>query len=263
MTVVGVCRCKDEADIIGATVAHMLTQVDQVIVEDNGSTDGTLDILAGLDVVVLHDPTVGYWQSAAMSRLAALAGRTYDADWVIPFDSDEVWYSPHGHIADVLADFPDDAIATADLYDHVATGLDPAEPDPAKRIGWRRREAAPLPKVAVRPNLPVTIAQGNHSATFPDVRSVDGLLVVRHFPYRSVDQFVSKVRNGAAAYAATDLPEDAGAHWRRYGRLLDSGGPDALAEVFRAWFWSADPVSDPTLIYDPSPIGLTRPVLSA
>ena len=32
-----------------------------------------------------------------------------------------------------------------------------------------------------------------------------------------MEQFVSKVRNGAAAYAATDLPPEAGAHWRQYG----------------------------------------------
>lgn len=256
MIVVGIARIKDEADIIAATVAHMLTQVDHVIVEDNGSTDGTLEILAGLDVEVLHDPTIGYYQSAAMSRLAAMAGRSRprDVTWVVPFDADEVWYSPHGRIADVLADYPDAAIATAELYDHVATAADPDEGDPVKRIGWRRRESAPLHKVAVRPSLPVTIAQGNHGASYPEPRTVDGLLVVRHYPYRSVEQFVSKVRNGAAAYAATDLPEDAGKHWRDYGRLLDSGGPEAIGDVFRAWFWSADPASDPALIFDPAPV---------
>ncbi len=241
--------------MIAATVAHMLTQVDHVVVEDNGSTDGTLDILADLGVgAVLHDPTVGYYQSAAMSRLAAYTARAFRAEWVIPFDADEIWYSPHGRIADVLADFPDAAILTAKLYDHVATGVDPGELDPVKRMGWRRREAAPLAKVAVRPNLPVTIAQGNHSGSFPDPRTVDDLLVVRHYPYRSADQFVSKVRNGAAAYAATDLPEEAGKHWRDYGRLLDSGGPDAIGDVFRAWFWAADPAADPSLIFDPAPV---------
>ena len=56
---------------------------------------------------------------------------------------------------------------------------------------------------------------------------------------------------GAAAYAATDLPEHQGQHWRDYGRLLESGGPDALADVFRAWFWQPHPTKD--LIRDPAP----------
>lgn len=257
MTVVGIARVKDEADIIGSTVAHMLTQVDHVIVEDNGSTDGTLGILAGLDVEVLHDPTVGYYQSAAMSRLAALAANGHGATVVVPFDADEVWYSPHGRIADVLADFPAASIFTARLYDHVATGADPAGIDPVARIGWRRRAATPLPKVACAPLAPVTIHQGNHGCDYGATQ--DNLLVVRHFPYRSVDQFVSKVRNGAVAYAATDLPEDVGAHWRQYGALLESGGPEAIGDVFRAWFWTAAPDVDPALIFDPAPVACPSP----
>ena len=257
MAVVGVARVKDECDIIGSTVAHMLTQVDAVIVEDNGSTDGTLDILAELDVEVLHDPTVGYYQSAAMSRLARHAAAAHGAGIVVPFDADEWWYSPFGRIGDVLADFPQASIFTASLYDHVATGYDPAEGDPVARIGWRRREATPLPKVACRPLAQVTIHQGNHGADYGPTQ--DNLLVVRHFPYRSVEQFVSKVRNGAAAYAATDLPEDVGAHWRQYGALLDARGPDAIADVFRAWFWTAAPDQDPSLIFDPAPVACPSP----
>ncbi|MES2867613.1 MAG: glycosyltransferase family 2 protein [Actinomycetota bacterium] len=248
---VGVCRCKDEVDIIAFTVKHMLTQVDRVIVEDNGSTDGTLQALSDLDVDVLHDATVGYYQSAAMSRLAEIAARRHDAAIVVPFDADEAWYSPFGRVADVLAEHPG-AIFTAELYDHVATARDRDDANPLARIGWRRREPACLPKVAVRPRPSVTIHQGNHGADFG--ATIGGLLVVRHFPYRSAEQFVSKVRNGSAAYAATDLPEDAGKHWRDYGRLLDAGGPAAVGDVFRAWFWSPAPELDATLTFDPAPV---------
>lgn len=250
MTVIGICRCKDEADIIGHTVGSMLAEVDHVIVEDNGSTDGTLDILAGLDVEVLHDRTVGYYQSEAMSRLAAAAAAA-GADIVVPFDADEYWYSPHGRICEVLEDDPRASIFTARLFDHVASAQDPDEPNPLVRMGWRRRSQAPLMKVAVRARPAVTIHQGNHGADFGD--SAHNLLVVRHFPYRSVEQFVSKVRNGAAAYAATDLPEDVGKHWRDYGRLLESGGPEAIGDVFRAWFHAANPQRDSSLIFDPAP----------
>ena len=93
---------KDEADIVAATVAHMCGQVDAVIVADNNSTDGTRDILDGLPVTVVDDPDPAYYQSRKMTALAGRARVEFDATWVIPFDADEWWYSPHGRIADVL-----------------------------------------------------------------------------------------------------------------------------------------------------------------
>ena len=58
---------------------------------------------------------------------------------------------------------------------------------------------------------------------------------------RSVEQFVSKVRNGAAAYAATDLPPAVGAHWRQYGQILDTQGEAGIEEIFKTWFYREDP----------------------
>jgi glycosyltransferase involved in cell wall biosynthesis len=250
MSVWGIARVKDEADVITATVERMAAQVDQLLISDNASTDGTRDILTLLarkyPLQVIDDPEVGYYQAQKMSELAAYAAAE-GADWVIPFDADEVWYSPFGRIADVLSCQPDAAIAGAELYDHVPTAEDPADGDPVARIGWRRRTAAPLAKVAARPRPPVRIHQGNHGADHGT--RVDGLLVVRHFPYRSPEQMISKARNGAAAYAATDLPEDIGKHWRDYGRLTD----EQIADVFRRYFWSPAPAADPGLIYDPAP----------
>lgn len=250
--VYGIARVKDEADIIHSTVTRMLEQVDYILVQDNASSDGTRDLLADLQrdhrgqLFVADDLEVGYYQSFKMTALAADAGQM-GAAWVIPFDADEVWYSPHGRIADVLADHPHAAIAQAELYDHVATGHDDDLIDPVARIGWRRRAAAPLPKVAARPYPRVVIHQGNHDAGYGD--RVHDLLVVRHFPYRSPEQMIGKVRNGAAAYAATNLPEDHGKHWRDYGRLTD----EQLADVFRRYFWTAHPDREADLIYDPAP----------
>lgn len=253
MTVVAVSMVRDEADIVAATVAHMCGQVDAVIVADNNSTDGTRDILDDLPVTVIDDPDPAYYQSRKMTALAERARTEFGADWVVPFDADEWWYSPFGRIADVL-EAQSCWVAGADLYDHVATGHDPDLEDPTKRIGWRRRDAAPLQKVACRPGPDLTIEQGNHDATY-DVPAdrIDGLLVVRHFPYRSPEQMARKARNGAEAYAATDLPEDAGAHWRAYHQLMVAHGDEAIHDVFRMWFWTADPTTDPTLIYDPAP----------
>lgn len=239
--VAAVCMCKDEADIVAVTVGHMARQVDHVLVADNGSTDGTREILEGLGVEVIDDPEPGYFQSRKMTALA----QRVDADWVVPFDADEVWGAGDGRIADVLDELPVEAmIAEATVLDHVATdepGLSP----------WRRSEILPLRKAAVRRHPDLTIAQGNHGATFGEMAHplvATGALSVHHFPHRSPEQMIRKARNGAAAYAATDLPEDLGAHWRQWGRLTDA----QIREVFFEHYFSADPAAD-GLVYDPKP----------
>lgn len=238
---------KDEADIAASTVGQMLTQVDHVLVADNGSTDGTREILEGLGVEVIDDPDPAYNQSAKMSALAAQAADR-GAEWVVAFDADEFWYCPFGRIADALAAW-EGCIATAAIYDHRATGADEGGADPVKRMGWRHRDALPLHKIACRPVLHATITQGNHSAHYPHQTPLTGQLVIRHFPIRSVEQMIRKARNGGKAYEATDLPEDVGAHWRGWNKLSD----EEIEGVFRRYYFWGEPASNHDLIFDPVP----------
>lgn len=251
-----VSMCLDEADMVEGFVRRMSSEADFLIVSDNGSTDGSRDILADLSrdfpLTVLDDPEVGYFQSRKMSRLVALAAER-GAGFVVPADQDEIWYSPFGRIADVLTEFPHASVFTAVLYDHVATGVDPSDGDPVVRTGWRRVNPAPLPKVACRPVAPVTIHQGNHGASYGATQ--DNLLVVRHYPLRTPEQMIRKARNGGKAYAATTLPEDVGAHWRQWDLLTD----EQLGDVFRRFYWVADPTVDESLIFDPAPVACPSP----
>lgn len=259
MRVTAIMMVRNESDIIEPILLHTLAQVDDVIVADNNSDDGTRDILervaADAPVTIVDDPEVGYLQA---EKMTALAGRARDAgaDWVVPVDADEWWYCPHAAtVAEFLRGLDRIDVVEATMYDHVATAADPGDwSNPTTRIGWRRRAAGKLPKVACRTAPDLRIEQGNHGATYSGrARWRDGL-VIRHFPYRTPEQFVAKARQGAAALAATNLPESSGAHWRQYAALAEANGDDALHDVFREWFWSADPVNDPTLIYDPAPM---------
>lgn len=256
MTVIGISLVKNNVDIIGVGIEHMLTQVDHVIVLDNQSSDGARELLAKYPITVIDDTEPGYYQSRKMTALAKVA-RNMGAEWVVPFDSDEIWYSPFGTIKEVLDDLrPQWLVATADLYDHVTSSSDNFEElNPVKRIGWRRSYKGALPKVACRWREDLVIEQGNHSAGYHGgTTRQNGLLVVRHYPYRSTEQFIRKVRDGVAAYAATDLPESSGAHWKDYGRILDSMGETGIEQIYNTWFHLNAPELLDGVIYDPAPI---------
>jgi hypothetical protein len=253
MTTAGICMVKDEADIIAGTIAHMADEVDFLIVSDNASTDGTREILAELEdalpLTVLDDPEVGYYQSFKMSRLADRAADE-GAVWIVPFDADELWYAAD-RISVVLANMPA-GIVQADLFNHIATALDLPGEDPFRTMVWRQPDKGALPKVAFRYEPGVEIHQGNHGVTLPsDPTPVSGL-EIRHFPMRSPEQMVRKARNGAAAYAATNLPEHQGSHWRQYGALLERLGEEAMHDVYREHWWHLSP-TDAGLVHDPAP----------
>lgn len=270
MTVAGIARVKDEADIIETTVRHALAQMDRVLIADNGSTDGTLAILrrladeyrggpaVGSRLIVTEDDEVGYYQSAQMTALAHEVRMVWDADWVVPFDADELWYSREpewGTVAQVLASLPgSESIAKAWVYDYRATALDNGDANPVRRIQYRVPVPITLPKVAVRPVMPVTIEMGNHGANY-GLTTPTPVLKVRHFPYRSEAQMIRKVRNGAAAYRATTLGEEFGAHWRGYDKFTD----EEIAGIYRKWYWRSRPTHPesideevvPALVHDP------------
>lgn len=261
--VVAISMFRDEADVAATVVRHMVGQVDRVLVADNGSTDGTKEIARQAGAIVTDDPDPAYYQSQKMSGLAERA-RLMGADWIVPFDADEIWTGKRGAIKRTLEALPDFIlVAEAALYDYVATGQDNGAPNPFERMRWRRSAPVPLPKVAFRAFTGAVVHQGNHGVTLPDhpiPPIIKHLLTVRHFPYRSPEQFIRKARNGAAAYAATNLPEEVGQHWRGYGRMSDDG----LRDHFSRWFWRADPSvpveiegeHQPPLVEDPVRLGV-------
>lgn len=256
LTTWAVSLVKDEADVIEGTIRHMADEVDGVIVADNASTDGTRDILdklaTELNLIVVDDTEVGYHQSFKMSALAEKAAREHGATWVVAFDADELWMSATDRVSVDLASAHGN-VATAALFNHFPTAVDPDGDDPFRTIVWRQPAPAPLPKVAFRWEPGAVIHQGNHAVTLPSGETPVEMLEIRHFPHRTPDQFIRKVRNGAAAYAATSLPAHVGQHWREWGVLLDRIGEERLVEeVWMRWYHFTTPVEEGMLL-DPAP----------
>jgi hypothetical protein len=232
-----VAMVRNERDVIARTVTHLLEEeVAQVLVVDNGSTDDTLDVLRGLDAARLaigHDREPGYYQGAKMTELAHWAA-SHGAEWVVPFDADELWSAPGQTLGAHLASCPA-MVARADIHNAF----------PAREPGEWRVEQQPdlLRKVAFRPHRLAILDTGNHWVSRPgDLCTSLGLL---HLPWRSQEQLVSKLRQGAAAIAAMDTDVDWGGHWTRHGS-------DPASELARMWkdVQAGRPV--PSLSWSPS-----------
>lgn len=226
MTVAAVTMVKDEADIIKYTIEHLFAQgVDFVVVADNLSSDKTPKILHDLtmqypNLAILQDNNPAYVQDEKMTMLAHYAAKTFDADWILPFDADEYWYWTGGTLAEFFAAAQADII-TATGWDHIATDDDdPTEPNPFKRIRHRRQSPQKMGKVAFRYHPQIWIDFGNHFVKGHPGINAKGLNY-RHFQYRTFEQMEMKVRNGRQAADIAQLHKMYAAHWRNLGSLND------------------------------------------
>jgi len=265
MQVYAITMVRNEEDTIGHWIDHVVSEgFDGIIIADNMSDDGTRRIIEDripmyrIPIKVIDDPEPGYYQSKKMTSLAHHA-HSQGADWIFPLDADEIIYCMDETMTvgqRMKGELAGARCLQIQVWNHFTTALDdPEQPNPFVRLGWRQIERLPLFKSAYdfRDNL--TITMGNHSIVDPQGFPLPADLFnigIRHFPYRSPEHFINKVRIGGAAYAASDLDEKYGAHWRGYKKILDGEGEPALIAVFNKWFHFEDPASN-AMINDPAP----------
>jgi glycosyltransferase involved in cell wall biosynthesis len=204
---------RDEADIIDAQIAfHLHAGVDFVVATDNGSTDGTREILesyAQRGYLHLIDQAGEDMQQVEwVTRMARLAATDFGADWVINSDADEFW-CPHGApLKIVLAGVPQrfDTVralmrnfvprpGNAEFFaDRMNVRLVPGE---ATRQVHRVHPFHAQDKVLHRAHPDVTLSAGNHDARWPSSVDLRGFwhFECLHFPMRSAEQCVAKWRN--------------------------------------------------------------------
>jgi hypothetical protein len=226
MKIWGITMVRDEADIIELTLRHMTAQgVDGLLVADNLSRDGTSTILERLrrelPLTVVPDEDPAYRQSEKMTALAERV-HALGADWVVPFDADEIW-RPHRGAATIreAIEGSDASILVAPMFDHF--------PRPTLRRGsivdrmpWNRPAEVMGMKVAVRWQPGAHLQMGNHDVDGIDGARIGNLLLIDHYPFRSWRQFRRKNRQGREAIQLTDEPAGICYHWRDLGGTSDT-----------------------------------------
>ncbi len=250
----GISIVRDEADVIELSVMHQLRQgLDAVLVADNGSRDGTAEILARIarnHPVYVASDTWPVWNQAVKTTLLADAARRAGADWILPFDADEFWFARGSSVAEYLRAVPANFVHAS--IHNVFPLSEHAVPGHATPLRFDLT-AHGLKKVAFRAHRFASVSQGNHHAFRWGPRS-DGLRIA-HLPWRSYAQMRRKVASGSAALRLAGLPRDVAGHWLLLDELPDT-------ELQRRWLdvLAGRPVADACW----SPIGpfATAPVLS-
>lgn len=220
-----IAMVRNEEDVLAETVRHLHRQgVSKFLIADNGSNDGTPVILEELrqelGVLVATDTIVAYHQSQKMTALAHAAARG-GADWILPFDADERWFSLNGSIRDRLSEAKT-PIVSARIWNAFPV-------DSSGEEGWNiDSEAARLRKVAFRYSPGATLHHGNHgvSRAGNEVQELE----ILHLPWRSFEQFNAKIRHGSKALdAAFGASKGSGGdHWRDLGALSEP-------ELYAVW----------------------------
>src|SRR5829696_6247852 len=234
MKIVLTLLVRDEIDVISDNLKYHLAEgVDHIIVTDNGSQDGTKEILeqyqASGQITLIHEPPADFSQHRWVTRMARHAYDRFHADWVINADADELFVWPHGSLRDALERIPAKVHRLRALRTDFVPFDRPESQSALREMIYRKTKSlgqlgrALPPKIMHRGAADVIISQGNHRAESGQFRGRPqvGEIAVFHYPVRNYAQFESKVRNGGSGYAQNrELPVGTGGHKRRWYDLL-------------------------------------------
>ncbi|MGR3313891.1 glycosyltransferase family 2 protein [Roseovarius indicus] len=255
MKLVMLLLVRDEIDIISANMTfHLDHGVDKVVAIDNGSVDGTRDVLDEFEragaATVIDEPGRNYDQTTWTTNAALRARDEEGADFIFSNDADEFWTIPGGNLKAGLAE-TDARILVCNRLNMVYPWDTPDDTPWLDRLVYRAKAPFPrprlndiyrdpmdhpyfyhalFPKVMMRAEGLVSIAQGNHEAQYDqpaDETTSD--IEIFHYPVRNREQLAKKVVQGGQAYEAnTELTPRMGWHWRRWYRMYQEEGIEAV-----------------------------------
>ena len=218
---------RDEIDIIEQNINfHLGFGIEQFVVTDNGSVDGTRDVLAdfqrrlGKSFLIIDDPEQAYIQAQRVNRMIQIAKQRFRPRWIISSDADEFWYPASGR-------YDTEIDGTKNILQCYWRNLLPRTDVPWQEFcdigempGYHNRMCKLLCLARGLAGMYV----GNHeSRSIPQIAARSENIRVYHYPIRSYSQFERKVVQGHRAAVKASFSGSAAWHWSEYYQAWESG----------------------------------------
>jgi hypothetical protein len=215
---------RNEADVIEGNLRfHFDHGVDFIVVTDNGSSDGTTEILEeyakqGL-VHLIHEPSRVFQQRTWVNNMGRLAYSRYGADMIFHADADELWCPRSGSLKNELfANFQTDVLSVPVrnllvankggeerfpndvVYEVVKPIVKPVH-QVMDEVNWRSFLLYRYPdKVMYKTRQGyLRVVQGNHQVKprywQACCQHLSADIEILHFPVRGIEQFRRKIIN--------------------------------------------------------------------
>jgi predicted O-methyltransferase YrrM len=248
--VFGLMMVRNAADILQINLLHHLALgIDQFLIVDNGSTDGTSQILEQLSrdtgrVQWTRDE--GPYRQAEITTGLAHEAYLQGADWVVPVDADEFWHAPGGDLRQVLERTEAGALGVQ-LVNFVQR-REQLEATPDGLLHMTRRVAHPVgpieriielvesqqigfveilypPKWISRATAGIEIGIGNHNVSgIEGAREATDEIVCLHAPLRARSALESRIVHGRRV---EEVGNQRSWHVIRWRRLAEADGLDS------------------------------------
>ena len=266
MKIIGLMLIKDEDDILEDVIEyHMAQGLDGLLVCDNGSTDGTMEILKHYyGTAVLEVYTYDkFFQDRITTQLAHIAYTKFGADWVIPIDADEFSTCLSSlKLRDLLSLINSRSCLNIGIprrfywptvYDNVSL------PAYERFRYWRYQYN---PKAIIKCTDTMNFESGCHVANNGFERSLldrdNHHLVVRHFQYRSFQQTKKRLLNISDVRKYIRIHHSDDGHWdylqRRFGEISKETVDEIATVLWHELFLSSSKVhyglKEETLYFD-------------
>jgi len=236
---------KNESDIIESFCRYTLCYSDGIIIQDDVSSDNTIDIIQnlineGLNIILLRSEKKiiskeGYGKLQVINAMIKLAIEEHDADWVIPVDADEFLICADGSSPRRQLEELDESIEHQIKWRTYIYEKSPKDGNiflPYNFKHFRNPKLERLYKTFISKeifyNYDCTVALGNHSIIFsgstrPPIDYPDNLLLA-HYPIRNENQLLSKIIIGELNYLCVHERRGSGIHWHKiYEQIKKTG----------------------------------------
>ncbi len=233
---------RNEADIIRHNIDFHLNQgVDFIIATDNGSVDGTKEILVEYEkkgvLHLLEEWEYTFFQAFWVNRMGRIAFEDYKANIIFHCDADEFWTSKSGNLKDELLKEAGTDVLVVNLVNVLPEDRNGAESFPGdsrwavvnpietdnfeedskgKNLYLFRYPA----KVIFKTNKKfLEVTSGNHAIVNMDSTinlKVSREITIYHYPLRNKAQFFTKVKNTGIAVETYHENKKLSWHTRRW-----------------------------------------------